>query len=114
MGYRLLAGLAEKQMVQISAVLMNEGELERKIRTLGVPIDVLDENRLNFYQIKKRFHEILMKQKPDIVHTHGLKENILGYLTTRKFGRRILLVSTQHGLDEHQSRLKRKLLSKAN
>ena len=84
MGYRLLAGLAEKPTVVLSSVLMNEGELARKIRTLGVPIDVVDETHLDFFQIKKSLYEIFMKQKPDIVHTHGLKENILGYLASRK------------------------------
>ena len=114
MGFRLMAGLSENPAVELSAVLMNEGELARKIRTLGVPVDVLDETRLDFFQIKKRFHEILMKQKPDIVHTHGLKENILGYLSSRNAGRGIPLVCTQHGLDEPQYRLKWKVLSIAN
>lgn len=114
MGFRLLAGLAEKPTVELSAVLMNEGELSRKLRTIGVPIDVVDETRLNFFQIKKRFLEILRKRKPDIVHTHRLKENILGYLASRKAGREISLVCTQHGLDEPHSRLKRKFLSIAN
>jgi len=114
MGYRLLAGLAGKPKVVLSSVLMNEGELARKIRTLGVPIDIVDETHLDFFQIKKRIYEILMRKKPDIVHTHGLKENILGYLVSRKAGLGIPLVCTQHGLDEPQRSLKRKLLSIAN
>jgi len=114
MGLRLLTGLAEKKGVEISAILLNEGKLAREIRNLGIPIDVVDEARLNFFQIHKRFHEILMKFQPDIVHTHRLKENILGYLSSRKAGRGISLICTQHGLDEPQLRLKWKLLSRAN
>ncbi len=114
MGLRLLTGLAGKKEVELSAILFNEGKLAREIRTLGVPIDVVDETRLNFLQIDKRFHEILMKFQPDIVHTHGLKENILGYLFSRRPGREIFLICTQHGLDEPQLGLKWKLLSRAN
>jgi glycosyltransferase involved in cell wall biosynthesis len=114
MGLRLLTGLAGMKGVEPSAILLNEGKLAREIRTLGVPIDVVDEARLNFFQIHKRFHEILMKFKPDIVHTHRLKENILGYLSSRKAGQGIPLVCTQHGLLEPQLHLKWKLLSRAN
>ena len=114
MGLRLLTGLAEKEGIEVSAILLNEGRLAREIRNLGIPIDVVDETRLNFFQIHKRFHENLMRFQPDIVHTHRLKENILGYLSSRKAGRVISLISTQHGLDEPQLRLKWKLLSKAN
>lgn len=114
MGLRLLAGLSGIKEVELSAILLNEGKLAREIRTLGVPIDVVDEARFNFFQIYKRFHEILMKFQPDIVHTHRLKENILGYLSSRKTGQGIPLVCTQHGLDEPELHLKWKLLSRAN
>jgi len=114
MGLRLLTGLAGIKEVELSAILLNDGKLAREIRTLGVPIDVIDETRLNFLQLHKRFHEILTKFQPDIVHTHGLKENILGYLFSRRAGRKIFLICTQHGLDEPQLRLKWKLLSRAN
>jgi glycosyltransferase involved in cell wall biosynthesis len=114
MALRLITGLAEIKGVEISAILLNEGKLAREIGKLGVPIDIVDETRLNFFQIKKRFHEILMKFNPDIVHTHRLKENILGYLSSRKAGQGIPLVCTQHGLDEPELHLKWKLLSRAN
>ena len=114
MALRLLMGLAGKKGVEISAVLLNEGKLAREINNLGVPFDIVDENQLNFFQINKRFHEVLMKFKPDVVHTHRLKENILGYLSCRRVGREIPLICTQHGLDEPQLRLKWKLLSRVN
>jgi len=114
MALRLITGLAEEKGVEISAVLLNEGKLARELNNLGIPIDVVDETRLNFFQIKKRFDEILMKFNPDIVHTHRLKENILGYMSSRKAGHAIPLLCTQHGLDEPQLRLKWKLLSRIN
>jgi len=114
MGLRLLTGLAGMKEVELSAILLNEGKLAWEIRTLGVPIDVVDEAQLNFFQIYKRFHENLRMFQPDIVHTHRLKENILGYLSSRKAGRGISLICTQHGLDEPRLHWKWKLLSRAN
>lgn len=114
MGLRLLTGLAGEKGVEISATLLNEGKLAREIKKIGLPIDVLDETRLNFFQINKHFHEVLVKFRPDIIHTHRLKENILGCFASRKTGRKIPLICTQHGLDEPQSRLKWKMLSRAN
>jgi len=114
MGLRLLSGLARRKGVEVSAILLNEGKLAEEIKKLGLPIDVLDETRLNIFQINKRVHEVLTKFRPDIVHTHRLKENILGYIASRKTGRKTPLICTQHGLDEPQSRLKWKMLSKAN
>jgi len=114
MGLRLLTGLSEIKGVEISAILLNEGKLAREFRNFGIPIDVVDETRLSFFHINRRFHEILRKSKTDIIHTHRLKENILGYLSSRKAGRAIPLVCTQHGLDEPQLGLKWKLMSRAN
>lgn len=111
---RLLTGLGEKKGVYLSAILMNDGKLAREIRKLGIPIHVVDETRLNILQTYKHLHEILMKFTPDIVHTHRLKENVLGFLASRNSGRGFPLICTQHGLDEPQSRLKWKLLSGAN
>jgi L-malate glycosyltransferase len=110
----LLTGLCENKSIELSAILMNDGKLAREIQNLGVPIHVVDETRLNIFQTYKKFHEVLMKFSPDIVHTHRLKENILGFLASRNAGRGFPLICTQHGLDEPQSRLKWKLLSGAN
>lgn len=114
MGLRLLTGLAGEKGVEISAILLNEGKLAREIIKIGIPIDVLEETRLDVFQISKRMHAILAKFRPDIVHTHRLKENILGYFASKKTGQKIPLICTQHGLDEPQSRLKWKMLSRAN
>jgi len=114
MAHRLISGLTGEKGVEISAILLNDGKLAREIEKLGVPIDVVDEARMNFFKIKSRIDEILLNFKPDVVHTHRLKENILGYLSSRKAGRDIPLICTQHGLDEPQSSWKWKLLSRVN
>jgi L-malate glycosyltransferase len=111
---RLLTGLGENKGVELSAILMNDGKLAQEIQNQGIPVHVVDETRLNIFQTYNKFNEVLMKFNPDIVHTHRLKENVLGFLASRNAGRGLPLICTQHGLDEPQSRLKWKLLSGAN
>lgn len=111
---RLLTGLREIEGVEPSAILMNEGILAREIRKLGMPVDVVDETRLDIIGAARRVRGILQERHPDILHTHRMKENILGFVSSRRERPRIALVCTQHGLDEPQSRWKWKLLSIAN
>ena len=111
---RLLTGLCGIKGVELSAILMNEGKLAREIRKLGVPIEVVDETRLNFFHALRHVQEILLKFRPKILHTHRQKENILAFLASKRASLRIPLICTQHGLDEPQARLKWKLLSGVN
>lgn len=111
---RLLTGLCGIKGVELSVILMNEGKLAREIRKLGVPIEVLDETRMNFFHALRKVQEILLKTRPEILHTHRQKENILAFLASKKARLRIPLICTQHGLDEPHARLKWKLLSGVN
>lgn len=111
---RLLSGLAEIQGLELSAILLNEGKLAEQIRISGIPLEVVDETRMGFLRITKRVHEILKERKPDIIHTHRLKENFLGYFSSRISDREIPLICTQHGLDEPKASAKWRVISKAN
>jgi len=111
---RLLTGLSRMQDVELFAIVLNEGKLAREIRKLGIPVAMVDESTTGFPRAVRRIREIVAQQRPDILHTHRLKENILGYLARRGAGRPVPLVCTQHGLDEPQSRLKWRALSWVN
>ena len=111
---RLLTGLRRIEGVELSAILMNEGKLAREIRKLGVPIEIVDETRVNFFRALRQVQQILLKTRPVILHTHRQKENILAFLASKKARLRIPMICTQHGLDEPQARLKWKLLSGVN
>jgi len=64
--------------IELSAILMNEGKLAREIRKLGVPIEIVDETRMNFFHALRQVQAILVKNHPEILHTHRQKENIPG------------------------------------
>lgn len=115
MNYRLIKGHQKFKNLEISAILLNEGKLAEGLRELGIPVTVVDESRLNTFQIAKKIREIVMHASPDIVHSHRTKENILAYFAT-KLDKRIQLVCTQHGMPEplciKMKRLQHVILSK--
>jgi len=85
--------------VNVSVILLNHGTLEEKLKKQDIPVTILDETRLNGFQIIKCIHRTLKQNKPDIVHTHRLKENILGSLAAKATG--IPSLRTIHGAPEH-------------
>ena len=111
---RLLTGLGGMPDVERSAILLNEGRLSNEVRNLGIPMAVVDETTTGFLRAVRRVRETVREFRPDVLHTHRLKENILGYLSAGGAGKGIPLVCTQHGLDEPQLRLKWRLLSAVN
>jgi glycosyltransferase involved in cell wall biosynthesis len=92
-------GLKNFNNMELSAILLNEGKLADELRNLGIPVVVVDETRMNFFQIVRNVQRIIMKVSPDIIHSHRMKENILSYLSA-KSDNRIQLVCTQHGMPE--------------
>ncbi len=59
---------------------MNEGTLADKLRSAGVPVYVLDEQKVAPARIFARLWTILRTWRPDVIHTHREKENILGFI----------------------------------
>ena len=114
MCYRLIKGLQEIKNIQISVILFNNGKLETELRKLGTALYVVDEKRFGHFHLIKKIHSILMELNPDIIHTHGLKENITAYLSSIFNHKHIRLLCTQHGAGEPNIRAKRKLLLKIN
>ena len=95
----LLTQLHRTGQVRVAAILMNDGELAKRLRAAGVPVDVLDESRLGFLTLLKGTVRILRAQHPSLVHTHRQKENLLGVLASLLLG--IPSVSTVHGAPEN-------------
>lgn len=93
---------AQRQRLGLSVrvVLLNGGRLARELAACGIPVTVLDESRLGPARILWRLAALLRQHRPDIVHTHRLKENVLGSLATLAvLGTPSL--RTVHGAPEH-------------
>ena len=106
MVYNLLRHLNNQRHLEVFSVLMNEGRLSRELRKLGIKVYVIDENRFSLMNIGCKLYLLLREYRPHIVHSHRYKENILSYGTTR-FLNRVKLVTTQHGMPEIFSGLKK-------
>ncbi len=95
----LLGGLAATGEYDLRAVILNEGELASRLRKAGAEVLILDESRLGFRDILRQADRWLESAQPEILHTHRIKENVLGALLKRR-GRARRLVRTVHGLSE--------------
>ncbi|MCC5859840.1 MAG: glycosyltransferase [Ectothiorhodospiraceae bacterium] len=99
--WTLVRHLNKRDDVQARVVLMNEGETAERLRDADVPTDVLDESRLNAFQILLGLRRLMQAHRPDIIHTHRQKENVLGSLANLT-SLRVPSVRTVHGAPEHK------------
>lgn len=97
--FTLLEFLRRDPALDVHAVVLNDRELAHRLRAAGVPVTVIDETRLAALAILGRLVRTLRRLRPDVVHTHRYKENILGGLAAAAAGQPAT-VCTVHGLTE--------------
>jgi len=85
--------------LETSVILLNEGRLADEVRTIGINVQIIDENLNSFSQLVKKIRTLVVNKAPDIIHSHRYKENLLAFLGSR-FSHNVRLISTQHGLPE--------------
>ena len=96
-----------KPVCDVSAVLMNEGESSNRLRACEIDVTIFDEATLSSWQIFKLLRAHIQLLKPDIIHTHRQKENILG--ASANFSTvRAKCIRTAHGASEFTSDWKTK------
>ena len=98
--FTLVKALKDLQGVSVSVILMNHGELENRLRKQRIAVTVFDESRLSSPGILKGIIKLLKETRPDVIHTHRLKENVLGSIAAMLAGR-IPSIRTVHGAPEH-------------
>lgn len=81
--FTLISHLARIPGTEVATVLMNEGTLAHKLRSSGVPVYMLDEQKMASPRILGSLRSILCAWRPDVIHTHREKENIIGSLANR-------------------------------
>jgi glycosyltransferase involved in cell wall biosynthesis len=95
----LISELACMPDTEVAAVVMNEGRLADKLGAVGILVEVMNERKLGPLQIWLRLRRLIKGWRPDVIHTHREKENILGMLANRAC-RNVPLVRTMHGGNE--------------
>jgi glycosyltransferase involved in cell wall biosynthesis len=86
--------------MQVAAALLNDGELAERLRSRHIAVSILPEATLNGLEILFALRKLMQTSQPDIVHTHRIKENILGSIANR-LTRNVPSVRTVHGAGEH-------------
>ena len=101
------------QSTSLAVVLMNEGELSRRLQDLQIPITIIPESHFNSLQILQRLIKVIHAFKPDVLHTHRQKENILGNIANQlsavPLKKRAYSVRTSHGSPEFKPMGKQKI-----
>ena len=100
--YTLLGELQRNPQIEVSAILLNHGELQARLAARGIPVTVYPETTFNPLQLYARIHAQLAKQRPRLVHTHRVKENVLAGIAAWRLG--IPSVRSVHGASEHPPR----------
>ena len=100
MAFHLLSGLRAHPDVELSVIILNEGQLAHRLRKAGIATIVIDERENTFLQIVSLAAHAIRSSRPLILHSHRYKENLIAYLVALRSGYRPALVSTQHGMPE--------------
>jgi L-malate glycosyltransferase len=96
----LLSALRAQPGLELSAVLLNRGRLHDELAQLGIPVAVCDESHAGLARLFLAARRRLAEVRPQILHTHGYKETVLGAAAGRASSRP-KLVQTYHGIQEN-------------
>ncbi len=88
--------------LQLLVLLLNDGRLAEVLTDAGVEVVVLNEAQHSFASLIATARGLTNRFRPQLIHAHRYKENILAGLAS-DFGRKIRLLTTQHGLPEKES-----------
>lgn len=99
--YHLACHLVRQDGVILRVVLLNYGQLEKSLKQQGIDVLVLNEANLGGLSILRQFKAIASKFKPDVIHTHRSKENVIGGIVGKLVGCKS--VRTVHGASELSS-----------
>ena len=97
--FTLAKALKNNTNTIVDIVLLNHGILEQKLLSCDINVIVIDESKLHGLAVLLRLIRITHQIQPDVIHTHRLKENILGCVAARLNGN-IPSLRTSHGAPE--------------
>ena len=78
------------------AIVCNRGALAERLAAAGIEVRLLDERVLSAPALLRAIHRCLRDWRPQVLHTHRYKENILGALAAKAAGVPLCL-RTVHG-----------------
>jgi glycosyltransferase involved in cell wall biosynthesis len=102
MAFNLIRRLSQYKDVELHVIVLNHGKLAEELKINEIPVYINDEKKLSFYSIIKNTINTIKHIKPDIVHSHRYKENIINFLSIHgsRLKKKPKLISTQHGMPD--------------
>lgn len=91
----LLRAQSQRADLRVHLVALNAGRLVRLAKELGIPVQVAPETGRGFLSLLRDVDSRIAKIRPQILHSHRYKENLLAYLIARRHGARSIV--TLHG-----------------
>lgn len=96
--YHMVCSLQKQSNVELLIVLLNHGQLEQELLKQGLNVEILDENHISFFNISRKLLRLVKTYQPNVIHTHRIKENIIGGIVAKLYGCKS--VRTTHGAME--------------
>ena len=81
--FTLMRSLHKMAHIEVAAVLFNDGTLADKLKEAGILVYPLNELNVSSLSLLIRVREIIDGWRPDVIHTHRTKENIIGSIANR-------------------------------
>ena len=94
--FSLITQLFFEPTVEIEVIVFNSGLLVEKLAERNIPFIVVEENKYSMPRMIWELIKCFRSFCPNIVHTHGLKENLLGGLAAKVSGAQAVF-RTHHG-----------------
>lgn len=101
--YSLVRELQRTEEVVPEALLFNDGLTMQRLQASALSVTIIDEAQHSTLGLLRRMVEFMRRTRPDIVHTHGYKECVLGSIAAVLAGG-IPCVRTVHGWMEKRAR----------
>lgn len=99
--FTLAKSLNNNTGIEVDVILFNHGRLEQELLDNKINVIVIDESKLNGFQILRQIIHAIEQIQPAVIHTHRTKEHILGSTAASLIGN-IPVVRTVHGAPEHK------------
>lgn len=93
--YSLISGLNKLENIVVRVIVFNRGKLYSKVLNENINVDIVNEKDRNVLSMIFSTYRLLKKYQPDIVHTHGFKENIIGGIVAKALLAKA--IRTHHG-----------------
>lgn len=84
--------------VEVFVILFNYGKLEERLSSYQIPVKVIAEDKMSHAFLLLKAYQYVRNIKPDIIHTHKHKENVIGSIISLLT--RIPSIRTTHGDSE--------------